>query len=146
MGRRRRYSKSRADGFDWRLELMCGPGLMAWRPGSRAEHVELLREAWPRWREVILADARPGWRPWAFWEFELGEHPESGDDVEVLARLGVLGEEELQAIVDAGDRFLLRWPPPYSDVPQTVHDGNVAREALGMAEVQVEVRDVGGEG
>lgn len=142
----RRYARASSDDlFELRIGLVFR---RFWeRRESERAHVERLGRVWHRHGPALMEDYRPGRRPWGWWRFEAQvDPPSAGEEVERLVELDALREDELQHLVDAGDRFQLRYPPPYLDVPQTVHDGNVAREALGMAEVQVEVRDVGGEG
>jgi hypothetical protein len=62
---------------------------------------EVLELIWERDGERLMADhaGRPGWRPWGYWRFVLGEEMPRGDAEAVrLAELGDLRDEELAAL------------------------------------------------
>ena len=57
--------------------------------------------AWSAYGPQIMSEwprDKPGFRPWAFWEFEVREKPDYEDYVIRLAELGLLFEEEIASL------------------------------------------------
>jgi hypothetical protein len=71
--RKRRTPKQRLDTltFEQLGELLWGPD----HRGSYFENALQRRAAYFYHREAVLADQNAGQRPWAFFEYELREHP-----------------------------------------------------------------------
>jgi hypothetical protein len=82
---------------DREMVLRYGPD-PRW-PAFRSENE--YRDAWLRNREKMLAGARHGRRPMAWWRFEAGDLRYPGDETErsMLYQAGLLGEEELRELV-----------------------------------------------
>lgn len=93
MPRSRRKAKSRRElTHDQFFELLIGPGGSA----SAFESPFLRRAAWYENKEELMEGDGPGQRPWGFWEYEAGQHPDTYDDgTKWLRRHGLLsvGEE-----------------------------------------------------
>jgi hypothetical protein len=102
--------------------------------------LEVLQAAWPLRRDELLDDrSRPGARPWAWWEFDQCEARPSGYGQEVarLLELGELDEQEMTAILAAGDTFVRKYGLPWrihGEAPP-ITDANVIRGHLGMAPI-----------
>jgi hypothetical protein len=106
-----RRDSQRVGAADWDLTLQCGLFTHELRAMDRSEALETLEAAWSGRREALLSDYRvrhPGRRPWAFWEFELGEpRPFSGAapaETDRLVEFGVVDDVELQDCRDAEER------------------------------------------
>ena len=137
MPRRRRDAKTRVPQVAeaW-FELMLGPEF-----GACSE--EVCRLVFERRRgelDAILADEvlrRPGWRPWWWWVFVVGEEPARGPGgVARLVELGVMGEEEVDALLLAGSAAA-RLRDEWHAVPEVVREANVVRGHLGLALIDV---------
>lgn len=99
MPRKRRRGKERRGELtgDEFWELSLGPpsadDVAFTSPHSRLrsafESPFLRRAAWLLNRTELLAGHNPGTRPWGYWEYEVGEQPQEGDE-EALRRLGLL--------------------------------------------------------
>lgn len=88
------------------LELIIGP-----TEGKYTE--EQLEVAWRANREEVLADLStgrsvPGFRPWAYWKFELAEEPHQDHEPIRLAELGLLRDEEIAAIAERANEARAR--------------------------------------
>ena len=85
------------------FDLFLGPTMPR---GNVSEFsVEQLELAWWAYGAEIMGDwrgERPGFRPWAFWAFEVGEEePETEEERMVrLAELDLLTEEELAELAE----------------------------------------------
>lgn len=68
------------------------------------------RAAWEAHRETLLASARPGMRPGAWWQYDApqleAQRLPHESDLQLLFRLGQLGPEEVEALEARG-----WWPP-----------------------------------
>jgi hypothetical protein len=73
-----------------------------------------LRSAWEVRREAsmdfnALGRSGVGFRPWAFWKFDLGEdRPEDDAETIRLAELGLLRDDEVAAIAEAANEAKTR--------------------------------------
>lgn len=105
MGRPRRDGRLRmVDPEQYALELAVGLNALD-------VDDDTLRRAWGRLREQMLAESRPGRRPWAWWEFEVEmAYPSLDDEAAVLAALGELCGDEIEAVLADGDRILAMYP------------------------------------
>lgn len=81
-----------------RIELLIGNGGSPWSSFENEDHA---RAAWDAHRDVLLAESRPGGRPWAYWRWDVGlEHGPfgHGNEVRELIRRGELREDEVRAL------------------------------------------------
>lgn len=80
--------------------------------------IDELAVAWSASETKLMAEwprNTPGHRPWAFWQFTVGEHPKGKEDqVLLLAELGLLYDEELAAL-----RERRRWRDINSGIEHT---------------------------
>lgn len=136
----RRRSKHRLtvdEACDFDLNLLIGFGF----PPDRAP-LPLLEQAWSLRRDDLLAQSRPGQRPWAWWALEHGAAMPRMDDEPVgLFDAGELRDGELDAIFAEAEATLRKWPPPYSHmgVPAVLTIANTLRERLGLPPLRFEV-------
>ena len=71
--------------------------------GPREFTAEQAKAAWSAHGPQIMAEwprNRPGFRPWAFWRFEVGEEVDHEDHVIFLAERGLLYPEEIDALAE----------------------------------------------
>lgn len=77
------------------FDLSLGPTMP--QNGVEEYTVEQLELAWRAYGTAIMDEwprHRPGFRPWAFWQWEVGEHPEDREaEVLLLAERGLLYDE-----------------------------------------------------
>jgi len=90
------------------LTLLLGPF------GNCSYTEAQLRAAWEVRREAsmgfnAMGRSGVGFRPWAFWRFDLDEDPPEDDDAVIrLAELGLLRDHEVAAIAEAANEAKLR--------------------------------------
>jgi hypothetical protein len=94
--------------FDCELALLIGRG-------SADPPEATLRQVWEQRGAQLMADhAQPGWRPWGFWHFEVGEERPTDRAAETvrLAELGELTADEVAAVAEKATEARLRIGTP----------------------------------
>ena len=123
------------------IDLMMGP---TDAPGELT--IDQLETAWEFERREVMESCRrnpnPGWRPWAFWQFELREPKPDGRVAEGvrLAELSELWPEELAALEQRAKDARESWAWKHAGQYPGVHRPREAVEMWDAVQAALERR------
>ena len=131
MPRRLRTPKARSPVTDGMLaQLRCGhdyfrDGFGGIKTGRDLDY-EHAERVWREYKDVVFEATRkdgPGLRPWAWWQFDAPERRSEEPEVVQLARLGLLGGDEVRAFLESFERERATAEEPYTNASWPVATG-----------------------